>query len=128
MTLNISKEHVYMYFVSPCIFLPMLFTNSSPQQLIYSLHGHMMDDLFLMPLLGTATAQPNARRYLTIAFHRNWCHLSCPGPLLITAGHIKQIPVSITFSNQQSETFPFGRSSHFFRRVPGCYQTSSRTS
>lgn len=66
-----------------------------------------MDDLFLMPLLGTATVLPNARRYLTRAFNRNWCHLLCSGPLLITADHSSPTLVSGTFLSQRSETFPF---------------------
>lgn len=138
--LNISEEHVYIYFsffpcifflFFPCIFLSMLFTNYAPQRLIYSLHGHMMDDLFLMPLLGTATVQPNARRYLTIAFHRNRCHLFCSGPLLITADHISPTPVTVTFSSQWSETFPFVSAEstlHFlFGKMSGYYQTGIGT-
>lgn len=82
LNLNSSEEHVYVcFFFSPCIFLSVLFTNSSLQQLTYSLPGRMMDDQFLMPLLGTATAQPNVLRYLTIAFqNRNWCLLLCTVP------------------------------------------------
>lgn len=109
----------------------MLFTNYSPQRLIYSSHGHMTDDPFLMPLLGTATVQPNAHRYLTIAFHRNWCHLFCSGPLLITTDRISPTLGSATVLSQWLETFPFVRAeSHFhfpYGKMSGYYQASVRT-
>lgn len=82
MNLNSGKEYIYVWFVSPCIFLSVLFTNSSLQRLTYSLPGRTMDDLFLMPLLGTATVQPNVLRYLTMAFDsRNWCLSLCTVPM-----------------------------------------------
>lgn len=81
MNLNSGKEYIYVWFVSPCIFLSVLFTNPSLQRLTYSLPGRTMDDLFLMPLLGTATVQPNVLRYLTMAFYsRNWCLSLCTVP------------------------------------------------
>lgn len=90
-----------------------------------------MDDLFLMPLLGTATAQPNAHRYLKIAFNRNRCHLLCSGPLLITADHICPVSASLTFSSQQSETFPFVHTEspfHFpYGKTSGYYQANVTT-
>lgn len=82
MNLNSGKEYIYVWFVSPCIFLSVLFTNSSLQRLTYSLPRRTMDDLFLMPLLGTATVQPNVLRYLTMAFDsRNWCLSLCTVPM-----------------------------------------------
>lgn len=95
----------------------MLFTNSSPQQLIYSLHRHMMDGLFLMPLLGTATVLPNARRYFTRVFNRNRCHLLCSGALLITADRSSPASVSGTFLSQRSETFPFVKMEKVMEKV-----------
>lgn len=125
--LNTSGVRLHLFCLSPCVFLSVLFTNCSPQRPIYSSRGHMMDDPFLMPLLGTATAQPNARRYLTIAFQRNCCRLLCSGPLLITADHISPTPMSVTFSSQRSETFPFVRAEstlHFpYGKMSGFYQT-----